>query len=460
VNPKAAPTPPESERVECKQSLGEWKEIVETCAAFATAQGGTIYVGVASDGTPSGIQIGKGTLEDLANKIKLNTDPPQYPAIEMTETETSKLLAIRIEESPIKPVWAFGRPVKRVGRTNQFLKRDEAHRLMTATTGRTWDALPCEGFTEKDIDRKAVRDYLRRTGMKLSTPLDDLLKNLGMPQTSFGFCNAAVLLFGKRPQSFLIETEVKCGRFEGTGSVNFLDERTLEDHILSQLEETLAFVRRNTRQAIRITGKPEREIVPEYPDDAVREAITNALCHRDYATVGTVQVRIFDDRLEVWNPGLLPPDLSIEDLYRQHASYPRNPRLAHALYRARLIEHWGTGTLRIIRACEGFNIRVEFSIQAGSFVARLLKKPQPPIEGVGKEVGERVGERVGESLSAKQQEILNLIRHDPHISAKRIAAKIGISTRKIEDHLRKLQIGGFLRRIGPRRGGHWEVLIQ
>ena len=148
--------------------------------------------------------------------------------------------------------------------------------------------------------------------------------------------------------------------------------------------------------------------------------------------------------------------MSIEDLYRQHASYPRNPRLAHALYRARLIEHWGTGTLRIIRACEGFNIRVEFSIQAGSFVARLLKKPQPPIEGVGKEVGERVGE----SLSAKQQEILNLIRHDPHISAKRIAAKIGISTRKIEDHLRKLQIGGFLRRIGPRRGGHWEVLIQ
>lgn len=85
-------------------------------------------------------------------------------------------------------------------------------------------------------------------------------------------------------------------------------------------------------------------------------------------------------------------------------------------------------------------------------IARLLKKPQPPIEGVGKEVGE--------SLSAKQQEILNLIRHDPHISAKRIAAKIGISTRKMEDHLRKLQIGGFLRRIGPRRGGHWEVLIQ
>src|SRR4030042_2680656 len=87
--------------------------------------------------------------------------------------------------------------------------------------------------------------------------------------------------------------------------------------------------------------------------------------------------------------------------FRQHASHPRNPRLAHALYRARLIEHWGTGTLRIVRACEGSNIGGEFSIQAGSFVARLLKKPQPPIEGGGKEAGERVGKRVGESPSAK-----------------------------------------------------------
>ena len=133
--------------VEWKQSLGEWKEIVETCAAFATARSGTIYVGVASNGTPCGVPIGKGTLEDLANKIKLNTDPPQFPSIEMTGTETERILVIRVEESPIKPVWAFGRPIKRVGRTNQSLKRDEAHRLMMMTTGQTWDALPCERFT-------------------------------------------------------------------------------------------------------------------------------------------------------------------------------------------------------------------------------------------------------------------------------------------------------------------------
>jgi len=135
-------------------------------------------------------------------------------------------------------------------------------------------------------------------------------------------------------------------------------------------------VRRNTRQAIRITGKPEREIVPEYPDEAVREALINALCHRDYASVGTVQVRIYDNRLEVWNPGRLPPDLTIEALYRQHASHPPNPRLVHALYRARLIEHWGTGTLRIIQACQKHNLKAAFSVEAGFFVVTLNRPPE------------------------------------------------------------------------------------
>jgi len=87
-----------------------------------------------------------------------------------------------------------------------------------------------------------------------------------------------------------------------------------------------------------------------------------------------VQVRIFEDRLEVWNPGILPPHLSIEDLYRQHASYPRNPRLAHALYRARLIEHRGTGTLRILEACKGYDLEPEFLSEMGCFITRIKKK--------------------------------------------------------------------------------------
>lgn len=216
--------PPESETVEWKQSLGEWKEIVETCAAFASSQGGTIYVGIDPKGDCVGIEVGKGSLEDLANKIKINTDPPQFPSIEINRPTGVTTLEIHVEQNPVKPAWAFGRPLKRVGRTNQFLRRDEAQRMLERSSGRTWDTLTCPGFTIKDVDKTVLKDYLSRAGMNLSTPFDAVFRNLRFPFTPSAYCNAAVLLFGKDPQSFYIEAQLKCGRFKGTDSVEFEDE--------------------------------------------------------------------------------------------------------------------------------------------------------------------------------------------------------------------------------------------
>jgi ATP-dependent DNA helicase RecG len=149
---------------------------------------------------------------------------------------------------------------------------------------------------------------------------------------------------------------------------------TYEGPILRQLDDAMAFVGRHTRRAYKITGRPEREVIPEYPEDAVREALINALCHRNYATVGTIQVRIYDDRIEIWNPGHLPRDITLRKLYQRHASCPSNPLIAQALYRARLIEHWGTGTLRIIQACRKANIKVSFEAAMGVFIVTLKKR--------------------------------------------------------------------------------------
>ena len=365
----------ETQSVEYKRSLSELREIVETIAAFATSTGGTVLIGVGPDGNKVGVQIGSGTLESLANDIKLNTDPPQYPSVTVEGDQSSAVITVTVEESPIKPVMAYHRPMKRVGRTNQHLSREETQRLMEVTTGRSWDALPCQGFSLADVDRRALDDFLRRADQDTTASTESILTNLKM-LTPEGLCNGAALLFAPNPQRFIVQAQVKCGRFLGTTSVQFLDERTLEGNMLSQLDEAMAFVTRNTRQAIVITGRPEREIVPEYPSEAVREAIINAICHRDYAATGTVQVRVYDDRLEVWNPGTLPPDITIEDLYKEHSSHPRNPRLAAALHRARLIEHWGTGTLRIVQACEDRRMpRPEFITQGRSFIVRFTKAP-------------------------------------------------------------------------------------
>jgi ATP-dependent DNA helicase RecG len=232
-----------------------------------------------------------------------------------------------------------------------------------------------------------------------------LSKNLPLLSAEGKLCHAAALLFAKNLPALLPGAQLKCARFAGTTSVEFIDESTFDGTVLSQLDNAQKFIARNIRQAIRIAGKLERDIIPEYPVDAVREALVNAMCHRDYATVGTIQVRIYDDRLEVWNPGKLPPDLTIAELYQAHASHPHNPRLAQIFYRARLIEQWGSGTLRMMRFCKKAGASVTFSVESGFFIVRFApvmaiktNKEKTIVKSRGK-AGGKVGRKVGRKSS-------------------------------------------------------------
>jgi len=433
----------ESEQAENKQSLNEWREVVQSVAAFATANGGVVRIGIGPKGDLVGVQVGQTTLENLANQIKSNTEPPQYPSLTMEGSEDSAVLVVTVPESPVKPVWAFGRPFKRVGRTNQRLSREEAQRLVEATTGRTWDALPCPGLRMEDLDRETVEDFLYRAGQSAGTTTESVLGNLRLVSGE-GLCNATALLFARCPWQYLTSAQVKCGRFRGTDSVDFLDQQTFEENAFTQLERALAFVARNTRQGIRITGKPERETVPEYPDEAVREAVLNAICHRDYTSTGTVQVRIYDDRLEVWNPGKLHPGLTIEALYHQHQSYPRNPLVAHAFYRARLIEHWGTGTLRIVQACEAAGLsRPEFVCEMGSFIVRFWK---PTVKAPA------VAEP---ALNERQRRAIKYVQEHGAITTSEYRLVTQSSERQASRDLQALQGSGILLRQGKGRATHY-----
>ncbi|MBN1625641.1 MAG: putative DNA binding domain-containing protein [Deltaproteobacteria bacterium] len=424
--------------MEDKQSLNEWREAVESVAALATSKGGIVRIGIGPKGENIGVHLGKGTLEDLSNKIKLNTDPPQYPSVLVEGSEKSGIIIISVEESPIKPVWAFGRPMKRVGKTNQHLTREEAQRMQEITTGRTWDALPAESFNLKDVSRQYLLDFQKRTG-NVRVPAQMLLKNLSLISTDERPCNGSILLFGRNPQQFFPEAQVKCARFEGKTSVRFLDEMTIEGNLLNQLDNALKFIARNIRLAIHISGRPEREIIPEYPEAAIREAVINAICHRDYSVVGTIQVRIYDDRLEVWNPGTLPPGLTIERLYREHPSLPRNPKIASALYRARLIEHWGTGTLRMANACEMFGIHLEFISESGFFMVRFTKPEKI------------ISQSIEQELNTRQKQALEYIKKTGKITTGEYKRLYNISERQAFDDLRSLLEKGLVVRKGSGR---------
>lgn len=434
----------ESETVEWKRSPGEWKEIVVATAAMASLHGGQICIGVEPSGRVCGVELGKGTLEDLANKIAQGTSPRVIPSISSIKRDNKTIVVVSVPESTPKPVYAFDRPYRRAGKTNQRLSQEEAMRLFMSSRGVTWDQSTLTDATvAEDIDPALVRRFLlaarseRRWEVPDETAADLVLRQLGLTQNS-KLTVAAILLFGRNPQRLLTQAMVRCARFKGTTEVHFLDMKVIQGTIVDQVEEVMAFIKRNTRMAAEIKGLQRAEKW-EYPLEGLREAVVNAICHRDYASSANVQVRIFDDRLEVWNPGDLPEGMTVDDLRHPHESKPRNKLVANAFFLIKYIEQFGTGIQRILDDCRAQERpEPDFVVEGHTFRARFT-----PGLSVSKDEG-----RV--KLSERERKALEYIRNQGQISRREYARQMGVSHETAKRDLRKLLNKGVLsmRRAG------------
>lgn len=159
---------------------------------------------------------------------------------------------------------------------------------------------------------------------------------------------AGLLLFGKESHKFFISAKTRIGRFKT--STTILDTVIVEGNLFNQLDRTVEAIKKHLNVRFDIRGI-ERQDIWDYPLEAIREAVINALIHRDYLSAAEIQIRVYDDKIWMWNPGKLPEELSIEDLKKDHSSYPRNPLIANVFYLAGFIERWGSGTKRIIDLC-------------------------------------------------------------------------------------------------------------
>lgn len=351
----------ESEVSEFKESVGEWKETIQTISAFANTQGGTLLIGIDDEGEMLGIQIGKKTIEDLANKIKENTDPKIFPGIGVKSLNGKDIIMIKVEESKSKPVFAFDRAYKRVGRSTVRVTSEEIRKMALEGKKIYWDEQICEEARLKDIDEEKVRWFLREArrqrGLKIpeDTSLDDGLMRLKLLQDG-KLTNAALLLFGREPE--FIQSEVKCIRFDGNKPVKpYIDFQTIEGNAFDLVDKAEDFVLRNIKKAIwLVPGQIQREEKHDYPPGAIREAIVNAVVHRDYSSPSKVQVRVFNGYMEVWNPGKLPEGWTIEKLKRKHESIPKNPLLFKQFFWVKYVEDVGGGTLDMINECENWGI--------------------------------------------------------------------------------------------------------
>ena len=342
----------ESNTVEFKESFD--REIIETAGAFANTKGGIILIGVSDKGELKDVQIGKETMNDWANQISQSTEPRIIPEIERSEIEGKNVVIIRIKEFPIKPVSVRGRCFKRVGTSNRMMTPQEIGQMHFHSTDMSWDKLPARDAVTEDVDFEKVKRYIRKaneTGRRKiegdENPLRILekLKLIKDGQPTW----AAVLLFGKDEKLFLSQAAIHCGRFKEETIV--VDDRMIEGTIMEQVDEAMEFIRKNINVRFVMTGKPAREQIWDYPLEALREAVINAVCHRDYTVPSNTDVRIYDDRLIVWSPGGLPSGITIEDLYKPHSSVLRNKGIGGVFYDIGWIEQWGSGIDKMRRAC-------------------------------------------------------------------------------------------------------------
>lgn len=342
----------ESETLEFKESFD--KEAIRTSTAFANARGGTILIGVSDKGKIKGTSIGKESLQKWANRISQSTEPSIIPQIEVKKTKEKSLVLIRIKEFPIKPVSMKGRCFKRVGNSNRKMSPQEIAKMHLDSRGTSWDALPAREASIEDIDLEEVEKYIRKanTAGRRSIEEDEepmrVLEKLELIKNRVPTWSA-ILLFGEEPQSLLPQAQIHCGRFREETKV--IDDQMIEGTIIKQVNDALDFIRKNINVEFVRTGKPGRKEMWDYPLEALREAIINAVCHRDYSAPSNIEIRIYDDRLNVWSPGGLPSGITLEDLYKPHQSVLRNMKIAGVFYDIGWIEQWGSGIEIMRKAC-------------------------------------------------------------------------------------------------------------
>jgi len=451
----------EHQTVEHKQV---WRdEYLKWICGFANAQGGELVIGRNDAGEAVGVTHAGKLLEDIPNKVRDILGI--MIVVRLLQEDGKALLEIAVEAYP-SPINYKGEYYFRSGSTNQLLKGAALDRFLLRKYGRTWDGSPLPGLKADDLDSRAF-DQFRKLALKSKrlpeTVLkeDDrhLLEKLHLVNGDY-LTHAAALLFHAEPERFIGSAYVKIGCFENDADLRYQDEA--QGSLLTQVNQTVDILKTKYLRAwISYEGLQRIETYP-VPEAALREAVLNAVVHKDYASSIPIQISVYPDKLMIWNPGELPPNWTVEKLLDKHASQPFNPDVANVFFRAGLIESWGRGIERIMQACADAGVTVpEVSSDVNGLWMTFRFLPEHQLHTSHDEEGsitqERLGEKLGEKLGENRQRILDAMRAEPTISIVAMAQHLGVSGTAIENNIRWLKAHGLIRRVGPAKGGYWEV---
>lgn len=407
--------------------------------ALANARGGVILLGINDDG--------KIVDEKLTNRMKAEiTDLAHNCEPHVTLTGISQIdsvVSIEVPEGREKPYSCSSGYFRRLDAVTQKMTQKEVRSIFRETTDVLFENLNCSSSKLEDISTAKIKSFLRetKTAFKVNkTNLASFLASIGVYKSG-KINNAGALMFAENIHNFIPYSETILVAFKGMDKTYIYDRKNVCDDLLTQLNESMSFLKRhlNIRSEIRELNRYD---IYEIPLDALREALVNALVHRDYSIRGTnVSVNIFDDRVEIVNPGGLPAGISKNNFGKE--SIRRNLIIADLFHRMDKMERVGSGIGRMRSLMKNAELKEPVFESDTFFRVTFYRSPEYALKVVPKK---------------SKEKILHIILENPTITIQDISNIAGLSIAGVEKIIRTLKQLGRLRRIGPDRGGHWEVL--
>ena len=429
----------EGQFIEFKENFS--KHIVKDIVAFANASGGRIFLGITDENIVKGIKI----TNDLNSKIidiGKNCDPKIFVNLE----EYENILIIKVEEGKDKPYQCSSGFYLRLGSNSQKLSRDEIIQFCIYENKIRFDEQICENFDFSDFDDEKFEYYLKLAHISRTLGRDDILRSLHV-LTDKGMTNAGVLFFAKKPFKYIMTSRIRCVLFKGNDRVHILDKKEVDRGIIGNIEFAVNYLEEQVPVRFEIDGLYRKEF-PQFPKDAYREAVVNAVIHRDYFDSGEVAVEKMRDFIYINNPGGLVPYLKKEEFGK--ISKPRNTLLADLLSRTYFMEKVGTGIKRIQEECKKNNNKVEIKPTEHHFhITFSAPKGEKLVES---------WEKVGRKLGENEEKILEIINDDKFVTISKLSKLLDLSTTAVEKNIAKLKEKGLLKRVGPAKGGYWEIV--
>lgn len=450
----------ESVQIEFKRSTGQRTEGAKSVCAMLNSEGGFLLFGVTDNGVLIGQQSTAETIAKVVAELR-RIDPPIPLEPEVVKVSDERnVIAIRVPRGGDAPYTYDGRPYVRRGPTTNVMLREEYDRLVVERQHpvHRWELQYAEHLSLEHLDHvqilRTVEEGIRRG--RLADPgtreVTELLVGMGLMRDG-KILNAAVALFGRSDYLLPNYTQLllRLARFQGSAKGNFIDNRQEYGNAFDHFQLAQEFMRRYLPVAGRIVPNIyERIDDPLYPPEALREAVANAICHRDYSTgSGGVDIAIYDDRLEIGSTGQLHFGLTPENLTQPHPSRPWNPLMARIFYIRGIIETWGRGTLKIIELHRQAGLQLpEFEEQAGSFVVRFYSTRHASTN------------HVKQDLSPIQEDILRILANGKPLSVSQIGALLvkQVPRRTLHENLSLLRQIGLVDLKGRGRGAFWRIL--